>query len=83
MSTSHPGYNKRQKELIIVASVSIVVQTVVVVLRIISRRLFRVKLWWDDYLCVLALVSIISPGESQVTDSGASLYPIFHMPLFC
>lgn len=30
-----------------------------VVVRIISRRIRRQKLWWDDWLCVTSMVSAI------------------------
>ena len=32
---------------------------VAVILRLISRRVARIRLWWDDYLTVVALVSHI------------------------
>ena len=34
----------------------IVLSTIAVIFRLISRRIAHVKLWWDDYLTIIALV---------------------------
>lgn len=51
------GLTSRQSSLVVVAIVSIIAPTVAVGLRLLSRRLVRASLWWDDYLAILALVS--------------------------
>ena len=40
--------------------VLIILSSVLVILRLISRRLCAAKLWWDDALIVLSLVSLIA-----------------------
>lgn len=49
-------YNDRQNQLIVVTSFCLIVSTIAVVLRLIARRQFSIKLWWDDYICIVALV---------------------------
>ena len=40
--------------------VLIIFSSILVILRIISRQLSKTKLWWDDALIVLSLVSMRS-----------------------
>lgn len=56
------GLTDRQSSLVIVAVVCIVAPTIAVSLQLLSRRLCHVKLWWDDYFAVAAMV-----GESHRT----------------
>ncbi len=56
MAEGRPAYTRPQKELIIVASLCLVVGTLAVVFRMVSRRLFQAKVWWDDCLCVFGWV---------------------------
>ena len=52
---NHP-LNSRQRQLVIATSFCLALSTLAVALRLIARRKFGIKLWWDDYICVLALV---------------------------
>jgi hypothetical protein len=61
MTTARPEWNRQQWGLILVPSGCIVVSTIAVALRFLTRRIFRAKLWWDDYLCLAALVSWVDP----------------------
>lgn len=49
-------YNRRQQNVLGVVCFGMVVSTLAVGLRLLARRYLHVKLWWDDYLAVLALV---------------------------
>lgn len=51
----HP-YNSRQHNLVAVTTFCIIIATIAVALRLLARRQFHVKLWWDDYVAVIALV---------------------------
>ncbi len=57
MVESGPAYNRPQKDMVIVISLCMALGTLAVVFRVVSRRLFRAKLWWDDYLCIFGWVS--------------------------
>ncbi|MCJ1462477.1 hypothetical protein MMC07_001079 [Pseudocyphellaria aurata] len=77
-SKSYPGghYNERQRELVGVAIFGLIVSTLAVGLRITARRRLKIAIWWDDYLAILALVSVwnglgrhvsqISPDQNKV-----------------
>lgn len=55
----HGGhYTSRQHLLLGVTGCGLVLSTLAVSLRLIARRYLHVKLWWDDYLAVLAMVHI-------------------------
>lgn len=54
--TKHDGYNSHQVQLIYVTSFCLISSTFAIALRILARRQFGIKLWWDDYIAVLALV---------------------------
>lgn len=51
-------YTLRQQQLIAVSSFCIVISTIAVGLRLAARHQFRIKLWWDDYMCIVALVGM-------------------------
>ncbi|KAL9047561.1 MAG: hypothetical protein Q9206_006665 [Seirophora lacunosa] len=60
--TGEPGFDlyANQQGRIIASSVAfIVLTTAFVSLRLLSRRLSRAGLWWDDYLAVIAMVFCI------------------------
>ncbi|KAL8955608.1 MAG: hypothetical protein Q9193_006603 [Seirophora villosa] len=60
--TGEPGFDleANQQGRIIASGVAfIVLTTAFVSLRLLSRRLSRARLWWDDYLAVIALVFCI------------------------
>ena len=44
-------------QITIVVVVLLVIAAITVVLRLISRRLVGINLWWDDWLILLALAS--------------------------
>lgn len=51
-------YTARQQQLLAVTSFCLVVSTIAVAFRLVARHQFGVKLWWDDYMCMIALVNI-------------------------
>jgi hypothetical protein len=58
--TADPSLNESRTAMIIaIISICIFLSVASVVGRIISRRMSGVKLWWDDYLILLALVSLL------------------------
>lgn len=73
MSTDNIKWNRQQKELVTIPSVCLVVGTFAVGLRLLSRRIFRAKIWWDDYLCLFALVRLLPlrAGSHQAIDSSS------------
>ena len=50
----------RGPAVIAVISVFAAVATITVVLRLISRKVSQVPLWWDDFFIVFALVSTVN-----------------------
>lgn len=55
----HGGhYTSRQHLLLGVTGCGLVLSTLAVSLRLLARRHLHIKLWWDDYLAVLAMVRI-------------------------
>ena len=58
--TEKKDYNRHQVQLIYVTSFCLISSTLAVGLRLLARRKFGIKLWWDDYIAVLALVCYIS-----------------------
>lgn len=48
---------ERRRWLIKIVCSSVTVVTLVVALRLFSRRLMRQKIWWDDYFIIVALVN--------------------------
>lgn len=54
--TKQKGYNTHQVQLIYVTSFCLISSTFAVGLRLLARRQFGIKLWWDDYIAVIALV---------------------------
>lgn len=51
-------YNDHQIQLIAVTSFCLISSTLAVILRLIARRQFAIKLWWDDYACIVALAGL-------------------------
>jgi hypothetical protein len=51
-------HTERQTSLIAVTSFCIIISTFAVILRLLARRQFHIKLWWDDYIAVIALVRL-------------------------
>lgn len=49
--------NSQQHKAIANSIICIILPAIFVGLRFLSRRICRVKLGWDDYFCVLSLVS--------------------------
>lgn len=58
-------YTARQKQLLGVCIFCLIISTLAVILRLLTRRLFDAKLWWDDYIVVLALVFASLAFSSQ------------------
>ena len=52
------GLNVRQVLLISVSAVCLGLSTVVVVLRFVVRQISAARLWWDDWIAMLALVCL-------------------------
>ena len=50
-------YADRGPHLVRVCSVMIALSAIAVALRLVSRRLSKVRLWWDDWLILIALVN--------------------------
>lgn len=50
------GFDNRQVQLIAITSTSLVLSTLVILLRLLVRWSSVVILWWDDWVAVLALV---------------------------
>lgn len=48
--------NSQQHKAIAISILCIIIPTVFVGLRLLSRRVCKVKFGWDDYFCVLSLV---------------------------
>lgn len=48
--------NSQQHKAIAISILCIILPTVFVGLRLLSRRMCKVKFGWDDYFCVLSLV---------------------------
>lgn len=46
--------------IITAAAVTWTLAVVAVVLRVVSRKMKRIQLWWDDYLILVSLVSILA-----------------------
>lgn len=44
-----------------------ILSVVTVTVRIISRRMRRQKLWWDDWLCIISMVSQITYSTSRLS----------------
>ncbi|KAI1851323.1 hypothetical protein JX266_003398 [Neoarthrinium moseri] len=44
----------QQPNLFAVVAITMAAATLTLVLRLIARRMTKVPLWWDDYLCILA-----------------------------
>ena len=53
------GQEDRSEELRIIFIALIPAAIVAVILRLVSRRVSRMRIWWDDYMTLLALVSAI------------------------
>lgn len=50
--------NSQQRKAIAISVLCIILPTVFVGLRLLSRRMCKVKLGWDDYFCVVSLVGL-------------------------
>lgn len=50
-------YTNRQQQLLAITSFCLIISTIAVGFRLVARHQFGVKLWWDDYMCIVALVN--------------------------
>jgi hypothetical protein len=53
------GYTDRQNQLLAVNIICLILPTLVVAVRILTRGLIKVNLWWDDYCIIVALVRLL------------------------
>ncbi len=58
-------YADRGPHLVRVCSVMIALSAIAVALRFVSRGLSKVRLWWDDWLILVALVNDLCPILSR------------------
>lgn len=63
-----PPYTGRQRQIIGVCSFCLVISTAAVALRLTARRQFGIKLWWDDYITVVALVDQCLSNDGIMAD---------------
>ncbi|MCJ1265139.1 hypothetical protein MMC22_005014 [Lobaria immixta] len=71
--TKKKDYNSHQVQLIYVTSFCLISSTLAVGLRLLARRKFGIKLWWDDYIAVLALIFTYVPNILTLLGLGAGL----------
>lgn len=78
-------YTSRQATLIGYSVTAIILSSTLVILRLVSRRLSAVKVWCDDTLIILALVSLMVrkslPLIRLLTQSQADLLCELHWEL--
>ena len=55
----------RQTELWVVLFVTFAAATIITVLRLLSRRLKRISLGWDDYFALCGFVSLLAVHASH------------------
>ena len=58
---SGEGFTNRQIQIIAVCTTCLTLSTIAIALRLLVRRLIAiVDFWWDDWVAILALVSLFS-----------------------
>lgn len=50
------GYTSRQTQILAVTICCLIVPTFVISIRLLTRLLVKIQLWWDDYCAFVALV---------------------------
>jgi hypothetical protein len=53
-----PGYTSYQTQLLAVTICCTAIPTFIIGLRVLTRSLVKIPLWWDDYCVFLALVRL-------------------------
>lgn len=61
-----PGYTSRQSQLLGVTICCMIIPTIVISLRLATRLLVKIRLWWDDYFAFAALVRLGETGRFEV-----------------
>lgn len=77
--TKQKNYNSHQVQLIYVTSFCLISSTLAVSFRLLARRKFGIKLWWDDYIAILALVGNIPSFDWTESSRLIRYFHIFQM----
>ena len=58
---SGEGFTNRQIQIVAVCTTCLTLSTIAIALRLLVRRLIAIAdFWWDDWVAILALVSLFS-----------------------
>ena len=60
-----PGYTHRQTQILAITICCMIVPTLVLSLRLVTRLLVKIQLWWDDYCAFAALVRLHGQEEMR------------------
>lgn len=70
-----PGYTTRQTQILAITISCMIVPTLVLSLRLLTRLLVKIQLWWDDYCAFVALVRPFGKGDKRrIILGGKSLH---------
>lgn len=75
-----PRYTNRQTQILAITVCCMILPTLVLILRLLTRLLVKIQLWWDDYCAFAALVRPHGQEEMRglFFDAGNS----YHTQLF-
>ena len=81
ITPDYPGLDinaNQGPKIIAVSAILIIISTIAVILRFVSRMVSKAGLWWDDWLIVGAMVRLDGLLGKKEADNGSSSCPGEH-----